>query len=1055
MNTAHDDPALRDTSVRSSAAAPSPPASPIFTPTPEAAARSQLSAFAATLSVRAVQDLRDPVDLQRYAVAHHREFWRHLLDEAELLWSGDASEVCTTDVCETARFFPGLYLNYAENILHGHGAPADAPAVISCPTGGPRASLTRGELRERVECLAEALREQGLGVGDHAVAVMRNDEHAVIAALAVAAVGASLATASPEMGPEAVIDRFGPLQPRLMLAHAEARPHDTGMPVAVRVAKVAAALPTLSLMVTLDDARLVPPQQGLQVRMLSSLLARHRPDEFHWQHYPFNHPLFVLASSGTTGRPKCIVHGAGGSLLEHVKEHRLHLDLSRADRLFFQTSCAWMMWHWQLSALGSGCAIVLRDGPVADARALWRVVQDERVTVFGTSPPYLKLGEDAGLAPGLEFDLSPLRAILSTGSILYDHAYHWVSQQVKNVPLQSISGGTDILGCFVLGHPQLPVRVGEAQCRSLGLDVRAAPLSDDTSGTNGKISTIGELICANPFPSRPLGFHGDTDGSRFHDSYFARHPGVWTHGDLIEFGPEGGARLHGRTDGVMNIRGIRVGPADVYRVVRGFEQVRDAMVVEQHAPAAFSEGRAVLLLVLHDGITLDGGLAAALRRRLAEAASPAHVPDVILQVAELPYTHSGKASEAAMTDAVNGRPVRNLAALRNPACLDAVRHAAVLQAPGQPGHAAEGPRSAPPAAPGWRSRADTESYLQALWERLFGFSPIRPDDDFFELGGHSLMAARMLADIRRATHRDLALTTLLQAPTIRQLAATIDALAWSAPAPLVQLRPGQGRPFFLVHSMSGTFLELWAVLRVLDTRRPVYGLQARGLEAGQQPHLSVGEMAVDYIERMRSVQPHGPYDVGGYSFGGLVAFDIAQRLLRAGEQVELLSLIDTHVHGRYLPLPQWLQHRVKRVLGTLRTLRSLDREARLTYMQNKAQVLVDRIRAGLGLRPLRPDLVGDLLREASFPPELRRVRGAMLMAMRDYRPEPYPGKAVFVRASDPGEIGDALPFWRKVVRGGLDVSDTPGNHDEMISGANARALADQLAHQLEEPRLST
>lgn len=349
-----------------------------------------------------------------------------------------------------------------------------------------------------------------------------------------------------------------------------------------------------------------------------------------------------------------------------------------------------------------------------------------------------------------------------------------------------------------------------------------------------------------------------------------------------------------------------------------------------------------------------------------------------------------------------------------------------------------------PPAPGWRSRRDHEIHLQAMWEQLFGISPIGIDDNFFDIGGHSLLAMRLLMAIQRSTHQTFTLGTLLQSPTIRQLAGVIDAGAWEVPVPLVQLKPGAGRPFFLVHSLAGTFLELWAVLRALETSRPVLGLQARGLVAGQAPHLRVGDMASEYIEHMRCVQPSGPYALGGYSFGGLVAFEMAQQLCRDGESVELLALIDTHAHGRYLPLGQWLRYCVERTHSRLRTLMSLPGRERIGYLQKKATVLVDRIRARFGLVPSRPDLVGDIVREANLPPTLRRVRGAMLLAMRDYRPQPYPGKAVFLRAAGPGEY-DPLPLWRKVMRGGLEVVVTPGNHDEMICGANATALAQALA----------
>ena len=305
----------------------------------------------------------------------------------------------------------------------------------------------------------------------------------------------------------------------------------------------------------------------------------------------------------------------------------------------------------------------------------------------------------------------------------------------------------------------------------------------------------------------------------------------------------------------------------------------------------------------------------------------------------------------------------------------------------------------------------------------------------------------MFAELQRATGRGLDLTTLLLAPTIAQLAQVIDTAREESSARLVQLRPGSGRPFFLVHSMAGTFLELWAVLRVLDTGRPVYGIQARGLEPGTEPHVRVADMADDYIGLMRSVQANGPYAIGGYSFGGLVAFEIAQRLVRAGETVEQVGLIDTQVDGRYLPLGPSLRDRARRTRGTLRTVASLPLHQKLRYVQSKSIVLLDRVRAGLGLKPLRPELVGNVVGEAALPPLLRRVRGAMLLAMRDYRPAPYPGKVVFLSAGVAGD-NDPLPVWRKVVRGGLDVRITPGNHDDMLRGPNARALASELTRLL-------
>ena len=1018
---------------RGAGVGPSPARAAWYAPSRVAIESSQLTEFSRRFGERLGRSFKDHAELHQTSVAEFRSFWSVLLEWSALKFSGDAARVCIGDECETAVFFPDLRLNYAENVLTGRPAQPESFAVTSIQSGGGRRRITRAQLRQQVEMFAQALREQGLGEGDRVVAIMRNDVDAVITALAVSAVGASLACAAPEMGAEAIVERFAPLEPKMLLAHALPRSHDTGTPVTGRVAKVAAELASLAMIVTIDDAAL-PATTTVPVRTRSALTANHGAAKFVWRQFAFNQPLFIMASSGTTGRPKCIVHGAGGTLLEHTKEHRLHGDLRAGDRMYFQTSCAWMMWQWQLSALASCDEIVLYDGPVQDPRALWRIVHDERVTVFGTSPAYLKFSEDSGVEPGREFELGTLRAMMSTGAILYDSQYAWVRRQVGALPLQSISGGTDIIGCFVLGNPNLPVYAGESQCRSLGLDVQAAPIEGALAGG----SAIGELICANPFPSRPLGFYGDSDGSRFHASYFSGVPGVWTHGDLIEFTPEGTARIHGRSDGVLNVRGIRIGPAEIYKLLREFKEVRDAMVVEQRVPEAFRDGRAVLFLVMAEGNVLDGPLAVRIRRRLAQALSAAHVPDVILTASDLPYTHSGKPSEAALTAVVNGMPLRNARALRNPACLDGVAALPALQ----PTPTSES------AADVALARQDPVLYLRAVWERIFGFGPIGVDDDFFDMGGHSLMAARLVSEVGAALGRDLPVTTLLHAPTIRSLAEVVRDPSWAPTARLIPLRAGEGRPFFLIHSMAGTVVEMWAVLRALTSPRPVYGLQARGLEDGQEPHLRVQEMAAEYLEFVRSVQPHGPYALGGYSFGGLVAFEMANQLHRAGESVELVMVVDAQVDGRYLPARQQWQNLVRRFLERTEVFRALtDRQQKWSYLVAKGLVFVDRCRETLGLPPKHPELVGNIVFEADHSPVLRRLRGAMRLATRAYRPPVYQGRVVFVRPEQPGAT-DPLPVWRRAVRGELALETTPGDHYSLITGANAAALAAVLSRHL-------
>jgi acetoacetyl-CoA synthetase len=979
-----------------------------------ASENTQLAGFVAFCEQRADERFEGPQAFQAFSVARYREFWQLFLDWADPLRCGEPEPVCSDERCEHARFFPNLELSYAENLLEARSPEQDQEvALVSRHGDGSREEITRRELRQRVRSVAAHLRALGVEAGDRVVAIAANDSAAAIAALATATLGATFSSAAPEMGAPAILSRFEQLSPKLLMATFAAE----------GAAEVASSLPTVQAMVALDELP-VPGQVSLPVHRISELAATPpaQPLPEGWQRFPFNHPLFVLFTSGTTGPPKCIVHGAGGTLLEHLKEHRLHCDLGPGDVLFFQTSAAWMMWNWQLSALACGTRVVVYDGPLAGAGTLWRIASEEKATVFGTSPPYLQLCEDSGFSPAREAPTPALRAVLSTGSVLRDWQFDWVEREVGPVKLQSISGGTDIIGCFVLGHPELPVRRGMIQCRSLGMDVQALPAETTPSD-----SPIGELICRNPFPSRPLGFLGDEDGSRFHSAYFAENEGVWTHGDLIEFDPDGQARIHGRSDGVLNIQGIRIGPSEIYQALREVPEVQEAMAVEQRRDSA---PRLLLLVVMKEGARLDPQLTLRIRKTIGSRTTPLHAPELIVAVPALPVTHSGKRSEKAGRAAVEGADAGNRRALANPEALEEIRAAVAAAEAAQ----AERERAGVPVD------APTVEKLRFIWEAVLGLEGIGEDEDFFGLGGTSLQALEVFARMREHLAVDLPLSALIEAPTLAGLAAVVEDPSRLS-APLVQIRPGSVEPpLYFIHSLWGDVIEMRQVAMALKADVPVYGVRARGLNPGEEPQRSVEEMAETYVKVIRDHQPEGPYRLAGYSFGGLLAYETARRLTEEGERVEWLGLIDAELSNGALPPLRRVGRMIALPFHILRKTLN-DPRAVVRALAGAVPAALRRGTSSAQRNPAIADQPPAWMEGAS--PTDQRLAGVFLDAGAAYRPRPYRGSLTYfvpeVRRFH--LFPDPLPAWRRLVGGRVEVERVPGAHTELVSGPSGQVVA--------------
>lgn len=628
-----------------------------------------------------VQSLPEPIKttgrdydiLWQWSIDHMDEFWTAVWDYTGVVGDRGNTVIENRDRVKEARFFPQASINYAENLLRHSG---DAPAIIFHPETGERQVVTWDELRARVSVLQQALANAGIGVGDRVAGYVPNTPDTVIAMLAATSLGAVWSSCSPDFGFNGVSDRFGQIEPKALICadayHYNGKVHDC----LETAGALASAIPSIQNVIVCPyvndtaDLSLV----GAKAKHLREFTAPFNARDLTFERVGFNDPLFVMFSSGTTGLPKCIVHSVGGTLLQHMKEQQLNCDIHSGDRFFYFTTCGWMMWNWLVTGLATGASLILYDGSpfYPDGNRLADIADAENTTHFGTSAKYLDACAKGGIRPAKTHSLDDLRVIMSTGSPLAPEGFDYVYSDWKaDVCLSSIAGGTDICGCFVGGSPVNPVYRGQCQKRILGMDVQ---VFDDAG--KPMAAGPGELVCASPHPSQPVGFWNDPDGQKYHDAYFAKFDNIWHHGDWVVLKPEGGMVFFGRSDAVLNPGGVRIGTAEIYRQVERVEEVLEGLVIGQQWD---SDVRVILFVRLRDGVELDDALIKHIKTEIRQNATPRHVPAKIIAVADIPRTKSGKITELAVRDIVHGRPVKNTEAMANPAALDLFKDLAELQ----------------------------------------------------------------------------------------------------------------------------------------------------------------------------------------------------------------------------------------------------------------------------------------------------------------------------------------------------------------------------------------
>jgi acetoacetyl-CoA synthetase len=645
---------------------------PLWEPSAERIANARMTAFMRQASAASGRSFTSYGELYRYSIEQPADFWREVWKFCGIRGDMGHRVVDNLDKMPGARFFPDAHLNFAENVLRRRSAE---PAILFSGEGRRR-TMTHEELYADVGRFGAALRKSGIRPGDRVAAYMPNLPETIVAVLGAASVGAVWSSCSPDFGVQGVLDRFGQIEPRVLVAADGYFFGGKRFDVMPRLAEIVRALPSVEQTIIVSYAGTDGADTTLQgSTSWTEWLARGAGAAPEFDQVAFNHPLYILYSSGTTGVPKCIVHGAGGTLIQHLKEHQLHCDIKPGDRVFYFTTCGWMMWNWLVTALASEATLLLYDGSPfhPDGNVLFDFADDTGITLFGTSAKFIDAVNKAGLTPRHTHRLDTVRTMTSTGSPLAPESFDFVYTRIKpDIHLASISGGTDIVSCFVGGVPIAPVWRGEIQARALGMRVEVF----DEKGRPLPTGEKGELVCTLPFPSMPLGFWNDPDGRKYDAAYFDKFPGVWRHADYAALTEHDGVIIYGRSDAVLNPGGVRIGTAEIYRQVEQIDDVIESLVIGQQWDR---DERIVLFVRLKDGVTLTPALEERIRRRIRDNASPRHVPARILQVTEIPRTKSGKIVELAVRDVVHGREIQNKEALTNPEALDQFRNRVELQ----------------------------------------------------------------------------------------------------------------------------------------------------------------------------------------------------------------------------------------------------------------------------------------------------------------------------------------------------------------------------------------